>query len=127
MTLGDDILPKPLTKKELHQLAMNIVGEELKKSGFEFLSVNSKLQKDPQFVCLKKKKLYFVIVRAIEYPNEPNTIEKTIIEKLKTHAKNFKATLFSAGVGLANAENYELPIFKNSNYAINFKGLKKIN
>ena len=91
MTLGDDILPKPLTKKELHQLAMNIVGEELKKSGFEFLSVNSKLQKDPQFVCLKKKKLYFVIVRAIEYPNEPNTIEKTIIEKLKTHAKNFKA------------------------------------
>tara|TARA_B100001093_G_scaffold76885_2_gene67924 strand:- start:134 stop:517 length:384 start_codon:yes stop_codon:yes gene_type:complete len=127
MTLGDDILPKPLTKKELHQLAMNIVGEELKKSGFEFLSVNSKLQKDPQFVCLKKKNLYFVIVRAIQYPNDPNEIKDIVIEKVKDHVEKFNATLFFAGVGLANAENYELPIFKNSNYAINFKGLKKIN
>ena len=73
MTLGDDILPKPLTKKELHQLAMNIVGEELKKSGFEFLSVNSKLQKDPQFVCLKKKK--YAQERSIRFDYKRNLNE----------------------------------------------------
>ena len=68
-----------------------------------------------------------MIVRAIQYPNDPNEIKDIVIEKVKDHVEKFNATLFFAGVGLANAENYELPIFKNSNYAINFKGLKKIN
>ena len=38
MTLVDNILPKPLTDLELHQLAMNIVGKDLEKNNFEFLS-----------------------------------------------------------------------------------------
>ena len=50
MILVDNILPKPLSELELHQLAMNIVGKDLEKDSFEFLSVNSKLKKDPQFV-----------------------------------------------------------------------------
>ncbi|MDG1269995.1 MAG: Na(+)-translocating NADH-quinone reductase subunit F, partial [Ulvibacter sp.] len=45
----------PLTKQELHNLAMNIVGEDMKSQGFEFLGVNSKIGKDPQFVGLKNK------------------------------------------------------------------------
>ena len=31
----------PLTEQELHNLAMNIVGEALKERGWEFLFVNS--------------------------------------------------------------------------------------
>ena len=57
MTLEDNLLPKPLSEKELHQLAMNIAGEDLKKNNYEFLSVNSRLKKDPQFVCIKNKNL----------------------------------------------------------------------
>ena len=126
MTLEDNLLPKPLSEKELHQLAMNIAGEDLKKNNYEFLSVNSKLKKDPQFVCIKNKNLYFVIVRAVEYPNNPDKKDKILIDKLNEHAKKFKATLFYAGIGIANAENYDFPVFKNSNYAIKFNGFEKI-
>ncbi|KRO87769.1 MAG: Na(+)-translocating NADH-quinone reductase subunit F [Bacteroidetes bacterium] len=125
--LEDNILPIPLSDLEKHQLAMNIVGKELEVENYEFLSVNSQLKKDPQFVCTKEKKLSFIIVKAICYPNDPRDIVVSNLDKIKTHATSFNATLYYAGVGLANSENYELPLFKNSGYIINFNGLEKIN
>ena len=126
MTLADNILPKPLTDLELHQLAMNIVGKDLEKNNFEFLSVNSKLKKDPQFVCTKDKSLFFIIVKAVLYPKNPNIVEIYKLDELKIHTEKFNASLFYAGVGLANAENYEYPIFKDSDYVVNFNGIEKI-
>ena len=126
MILVDNILPMPLSELELHQLAMNIVGKNLEKDSFEFLSVNSKLKKDPQFVCLKNKKLFFTVVKAVLYPDNPNKAEIYKIDQLKEHAEKFNASLFFAGVGLANSDNYELPIFKDSDYVVNFKGIEKI-
>ena len=41
MILEDNLLPRPLSELELHQLAMNIAGKDLEKDNFEFLSVNS--------------------------------------------------------------------------------------
>ncbi len=35
---------KPLDAQELHNLAMNLVGKDLEKRGFEFIAVNSKLK-----------------------------------------------------------------------------------
>ncbi len=62
-----------LTKQELHNLAMNHVGKDLEKRGFEFVAINSKLKKHPQFVCIDKKSQYFfVIVRAVILPENPN-------------------------------------------------------
>ena len=69
----------PLTQQELHNLAMNIVGKDLEENGFEFLGVNSKLKKDPQFVALKNKDLHFIIVRAITYPEDANTYDLSLI------------------------------------------------
>lgn len=66
-------MSQPLTEQELHNLAMNIVGEDLQSQGFEFLGVNSKLKKNPQFVALKDKVLHFVIVRAISYPQDAHS------------------------------------------------------
>ena len=126
MTLEDNLLPKPLTELELHQVAMNFVGKKLQKMKYEFLSVNSKLKKDPQFVCLKNKKLFFVVVKAVSYPQNPKDIDKNFIKKLKDHADKFNATLLYAGIGLANAENYDYPVFKNSDYLVNFSDFEKI-
>lgn len=53
------IIMESLSDQEMHNLAMNIVGNSLKEKGFEFLQVNSKLRKDPQFICLKNKKIIF--------------------------------------------------------------------
>ena len=54
---------KALTDQELHYLAMNIVGRQLEEEGYEFMGVNSKKGKNPQFVCLKEKQLHFIVVR----------------------------------------------------------------
>lgn len=115
-----------LNKQELHNLAMNIVGKAMKKSGFEFLGVNSELKKNPQFVGLKNKKLHFVIVRAISYPDDPMEYDRIFMESIKAHALKFNAKTFWAGVGLANAKDYNLPVNKNQDYVVNFKGLQEI-
>ena len=115
-----------IKEQELHNLAMEIVGKRMEEDGFEFMTVNSELQKDPQFVCLKDKKLHFVIVRAISYPNNPLDYDKVLMETVRSHAEKFDAKTYYAGVGLAHADNYELPLTPKDPYAINFQGLQKI-
>lgn len=125
--LGDNLLPVPLGKKELHRLAMNIVGKDLEKDNYEFLSINSSLEKNPQFVCIKNKQLYFIIVKAILYPENPKTFEIKNLNKILEHCNKFEAKLLCSKVGLANSDDYELPLFKNSSYIINYEGIEQIN
>ncbi|QLG44334.1 Na(+)-translocating NADH-quinone reductase subunit F [Costertonia aggregata] len=119
---------QPLTEQELHNLAMNIVGKQLEADGFEFLSVNSELKKNPQFVCLKDKKLHFVVVKSIGYPGDPKDIEfyKADLNKMKEHALKFEADTFYAAVGLVNASDYNLPVYLNQEYIVDYDGLIKI-
>lgn len=115
-----------LSKQELHNLAMNIVGEDLEKLGYEFLGINSELKKDPQFVALKDKKLHFIIVRAVTYPRDPREMDLPDADTIKSHALKFKAATYYAGVGLANSKDYELPIEGDQEYVINYNGLQEI-
>lgn len=117
-----------LTEQELHNLAMNIVGNQLEAEGFEFLAVNSKLKKNPQFVCTKNKKLHFIIVKSIGYPGDPKDMEffKTDLNKMKDHAIKFEADTFYAGVGLVNAKDYNLPVYLNEDYIVDYDGLVQI-
>lgn len=115
-----------LNKQELHNLAMNIVGKDLEAQGYEFLGVNSKLKKDPQFVALKNKKMHFVIVRAISYPDDPAVFDAFFMENIKAHALKFKAKTYYAGVGLANSEDYEQPVNSTKDYVVNYNGLQEI-
>ena len=62
---------------------MEVVGKQLEEDGFEFMTVNSELKKDPQFVCLKDKKLHFVIVRAVQYPSNPTQYDGILMEKVR--------------------------------------------
>jgi len=115
-----------LSKQELHNLAMNIVGEDLEKQGFEFLGIKSELKSNPQFVALKNKKLHFVIVRAITYPDNPKEYDPMFMKKMKEHAIKFEARAFYAGVGLANSTDYEKPITKEEDYIVNYDGIQEI-
>lgn len=115
-----------LSKQELHNLAMNVVGKDLEEQGYEFLGVNSQFKKDPQFVALKDKKLHFVIVRAITYPDNPTDYDVIFMESIKTHAEKFEAKTFYAGVGIANSEDYEKAVTKEEDYVINYKGIIRI-
>ena len=115
-----------LTEQELHNLAMNIVGKDLEAQGFEFVSVNSTLKKDPQFVCLKDKKLHFVLVKAVRYPDNPIDYDVIYLQTMRVHALKFKARTFYAGVGLANSTDYDLAVTSNEDYTINYNGLIEI-
>jgi len=115
-----------LTEQELHNLAMNIVGRQLEAEGFEFMGVNSKPKKNPQFVCLKEKKLHFIVVRHVSHPDNPNTYDKKLMRKIKEHAEKHKAKAYYAGVGLSNAENQEFPLYLNEDYIVDYNGLIEV-
>ncbi|MGB5818297.1 MAG: Na(+)-translocating NADH-quinone reductase subunit F [Saonia sp.] len=115
-----------LTPQELHNLAMNIVGRQLEAEGYEFMGVNSKLKKNPQFVCLKNKSLHFIVVRNIAYPKDPKEYDQVLMEKVRVQALKFEARTYYAGVGLANASDSKLPVYLNEDYIVDYDGLIEI-
>ncbi len=119
---------RELTEQELHNLAMNIVGKQLEENGYEFLAVNSELKKNPQFVCTKDKKLSFIVVKSIEYPGDPRDKDFFMadLNKMKDHALKFEARTFYAAVGLVNASDYNLPVYLNEEYVVDYEGLIEI-
>ena len=120
-------MSKPLTEQELHNLAMNHVGKELEQRGFEFIAVNSKLKRHPQFVCIdRNSQYYFVIVRAVMLPENPNNYDVVWMETFKKHAREKDAKVLYAGVGLGNPEDEKLPIYLNKEYLIEYNGIQFI-
>ncbi|MEN8138547.1 MAG: Na(+)-translocating NADH-quinone reductase subunit F [Bacteroidota bacterium] len=116
-----------LTKQELHNLGMNIVGKELEKQKYEFLAVNSDLKKNPQFIVKDYSgDLTFIVVKVSVYPEEPKSYDRIWMESFKVHAVSKKAKLFYAGVGLANSADMTKPLIKDSGYIIKYNGLVEI-
>ncbi len=114
-----------LTKQELHNLAMNIVGKDLEKRGFEFLAVNSQLKKHPQFVCIdKNKQRFFVIVKAGAIEASPITFDVVWMETFKNHARTQNAKVLFAGVGLGNVNDKTVPPNLNEDYLQQYEGLQ---
>lgn len=120
-------MSKALTKQEMHNLAMNHVGKDLEARGFEFIAINSQLKKHPQFVCIDKTKQYFfVIVRAVVLPENPNNYDIIWMETFKKHAMESDAKVLYAGVGLGNPNGEKLPIFLDEEYLIEYNGIQVI-
>lgn len=118
---------KPLTVQQLHNLAMNHVGRDLEQRGFEFIAVNSKLKKHPQFVCIdKNSQYYFVIVRAVILPENPNNYDVVWMETFKRHAQKHDAKVLYAGVGLGNPKGEEWPLYLNEEYLMEYNGIQFI-
>lgn len=119
-------MSEKLSKQELHHLAMNIVGKQLEDEGYEFLGINSKLKRDPQFVALKNKELHFIIVRAITYPQDAHAYDPVFMQTIKEHAAKFEAKTYYAGVGLGHGSDYGKPVIKGEDYTMVYKGLQEI-
>ncbi|MDB2385226.1 Na(+)-translocating NADH-quinone reductase subunit F [Polaribacter sp.] len=116
-----------LTAQELHNLAMNIVGEKLEAMGYEFQAINSKLKRHPQFVLFKKgEPTIFVLVKASNNIQNPESYDAIWMETFVAHAKKNNAKVWFAGVGIANAESVENPVFKNQPYCVAFEDFIKI-
>ncbi|MBQ0767729.1 MAG: Na(+)-translocating NADH-quinone reductase subunit F [Bizionia sp.] len=120
-------MSKALTKQELHNLAMNHVGKDLERRGFEFIAINSKLKRHPQFVCIDANNQYFfVIVKAVILPENPNNYDVIWMESFKNHAREKDAKVLYAGVGLGNPKGEELPVYLDEDYLIEYNGIQFI-
>jgi hypothetical protein len=120
-------MSQPLSKQEMHNLAMNHVGKDLESRGFEFVAVNSKLKKHPQFVCIDKNSQYFfVIVRVVLLPDNPNNYDIVWMETFKNHAQDKHAKVLYAGVGISNPQGEDLPVYLNEEYLIEYNGIQVI-
>ena len=116
-----------LTPQELHNLAMNTVGKKLEKMGYEFVAINSQLKKHPQFVLYKKgEPTIFVLVKATSNLQESQKYDVVWMETFKEHAKKQDAKVWFAGVGIANSESVEMPVFKNQPYYLAFEDFIEI-
>lgn len=112
---------RALTEQELHNLGMNIVGKKLQELGYEFVAINSELKRHPQFVLYKKgEPTIFVLVKVSGNLQNPNKYDVLWMETFKEHAKKQNAKVWFAGIGIANAESVELPVFKDQPYYIAF-------
>ena len=120
-------MKRMLTEQELHNLAMNIVGKELEKKGFEFLAVNSKLKKHPQFVCIdKSNQQFFVIVKASTITEQPIMYDVIWMETFKEHARKMNSKVLFAGVGLGNPTDKLSPPNVDENYLLQYDGLQHL-
>ena len=116
-----------LTKQELHNLGMNIVGKKLQEMGYEFVAINSELKKHPQFVLFKKgEPTIFVLVKTTNNIQSPEEYDVLWMETFKEHAKKQNAKVWFAGIGIANSESIDLPVFKDKPYYIEFNDFIKI-
>ena len=104
---------------------MKTVGDDLTAQGYEFVAVNSELKKDPQFV-VKKKTTHFYRGKGNCISRQPKGLRSRTLDKIKSHAEKYDATVCFAGVGFARADNYNLPLVKSQPYAINYEGLQDL-
>ena len=120
-------MSKPLTEQELHNLAMNHVGKDLETRGFEFVAINSQLKKHPQFVCIDKNNQYFfVIVRVVKLPENPNNYDVVWMETFKKHAFEKDAKVLYAGVAVGNPNGEDLQVYLNHEYLMEYNGIQVI-
>ena len=118
-------MSRPLTKQELHNLAMNIVGRDLESKGYEFIAVNSKLKKHPQFVCVDKENVrYFVVVQVGTISKTPPTYDVIWMETFKNHARKQHAKVIFASVGLSAKNDNSKPPLLNEDYLLQYEGLQ---
>ncbi|MBO3099505.1 Na(+)-translocating NADH-quinone reductase subunit F [Gelidibacter pelagius] len=120
-------MSKALTEQEIHNLGMNHVGKDLEARGFEFIAINSKLKRHPQFVCMDQTKQYFfVIVRTVILPENPNNYDVIWMETFKKHARENDAKVLYAGVGIGNPNGEDLPVYLNEEYLIEYNGIQVV-
>ena len=91
------------------------------------MAINSKLKRHPQFVCIdKNSQYYFVIVKAVILPENPNNYDVIWMESFKKHAQSKNAKVLYAGVGLGNPNGDHLPVFLNEEYLMEYNGIQVI-
>jgi hypothetical protein len=114
-----------MSKWELHDFAIQIVTQHLKREGKKVFSKQSSTEIDPSIWFEDVSGPAFVIVRCATYPQQKADIPENI-----TNIKNSCARLsdrgYFASVSVANASNFELPPYRGHGMHVRFSGMVDI-
>ena len=72
----------------------------------------------------KNKQYFFVIVRAVILPENPNNYDVVWMESFKNHAREKDAKVLYAGVGVGSTEGEKEPIYLNQDYLLEYNGIQ---
>jgi len=115
-----------MTSTEIHSFGIEIVYNQIKKDGYEIISVNSQIDMNPQIVAYKDGILAFIEVRTDIYPKK-GVLEEGIHAQIIEHAKKHDAIPYFASVGIANAdaktEDERSIVKRGGKFYISFEGL----
>jgi hypothetical protein len=118
-----------MTIDDIHDFGVEVVFNQLKKEGYEILSVNTKVGINPQIVAKKGNELAFIVVRTACYPGK-GQLEEFIRFQMIEHAREQVATPYFASVGIANAnaetdDEMSVPV-KGAGFYVAYEGIELI-
>ena len=70
--------------------------------------------------------VFFVVVKAVILPDNPNSYDVVWMESFKKHAREKNAKVLYAGVGLGNVNGEKLPLYLNEEYLLEYNGIQVI-
>ena len=98
---------------ELHDFAIKVVKDSLEKEGKNVFSAQSSLHINPSIWFEESGIRYWVVVRAVRYPEKEATIPSNIMD-IKAGCSHKGETGYFASVSVANAEDPFDPMAKNN-------------
>jgi len=116
-----------MTEDEIHDFGVEVVFGQLKKDGYEILSVNTDRTMNPQIVAKKDGERAFIVVRTACYPNKGVMESEELAFKMIDHADKNGAICYFASVGIVNAEGQNdeemsRPV-KGAGFQVSYEGL----
>lgn len=117
-----------MTKEEVHDFGIEVIGGYLNKKGFEVLNVNNTLNMFPSIIAKKDEQLYAVVVMTDIIPVVPKMYydnKRKLIDLCKS--RNYIPAFASVPIGSVDSERLERSIaLHGDGYYTNFAGLEYI-
>ena len=106
---------------EIEKILKKAKAEQLKKEAIERKEEVEKTTLANIEKFKKGEQTVFVLVKVTNNIQNPDVYDVLWMETFKEHAKKQNAKVWFAGVGIANAESVENPVFKDQPYYVAFE------
>lgn len=122
--------PNIMSDDEIHEFGINVVLDDVRKSGLTVLSVQTGRNSNPQIIVKNDNQIIHVLVRTACYPNKGMIESKQLCDYLFQKAKRANASCYVARIGIANANgttDLEMSIpTRGAGFYVAYDGLEEL-
>ena len=119
-----------MSDEEIHEFGINIVIDDIRKSGFTILSVTTDRAANPQIIARSNEQLYYILVRTACYPNKGKIENVRLGIQLIRESQRIHAHCCFASIGIANSDgttDLERGIaVRGAGYYVAYNGIEKL-